>query len=565
VAVDITKIERHQQRLAQLKTERLSYDAHWQELSTYLLPRSGRFGAGRQTDRGTRKHNAIYDSTGTTAIRILAAGMMSGMTSPARPWFRLTTSDSEMMKFGPVKTWCAEVTRKMLEVFAKSNTYMALHAIYEELAVYGTACSVVMDDFTSVIHHYPSTVGEFFLASDFRGRVNTLYREFEKTVGELVGEFGYENCSATVKNAYDNKNLNTWVPIVHAIEPRAEYDNTKRDKGNMPFASCYFELGETKDGKYLRESGFKDFPALAPRWQKTGADVYGGSPGMEILGDTKQLQHQQLRKANGIDYMTKPPLQVPVNMKSSDVDTLPGGITYVDSTGQNAGIRTAFDVNLRLDHLLQDLVDVRERIRTGCYADLFLMLANNQTGQMTATEVAERHEEKLLMLGPVLERLHNELLDPLVEMTFTKMLAAGVLPPPPEELSGTELNVEFVSMLAQAQRAVGTASVDRFVGNLGAVAQFKPEVLDRFDADTWADRYSDMLGIDPELIVPLDKAAIIRKGRAEAQAQAAQQEQTNMAADTAQKLGATPTSGGNAASDILNMFSGYGSPSGVEV
>lgn len=562
---EYTSIEKHQARLGQLKTERSSYNSHWQELSTYLLPRSGSFSDGRQTDRGTRKHNAIYDSTGTQAIRVLAAGMMSGMTSPARPWFRLATADSEMMKYGPVKAWCAEVTRKMLEVFAKSNTYMALHALYEELAVYGTACSVVMDDYQSVIHHYPSTVGEFYLASDFRGRVNTLYRTFEKTVGEVVGEFGLENCSPTVKNLYEGKNLSTWVPLVHVIEPRAEYDMAKRDKKNMPFASCYFEAGETKDGKYLRESGFKDFPALTPRWQKTGADVYGGSPGMEILGDVKQLQHEQLRKANGIDYMTKPPLQVPVSMKSSDVDTLPGGITYVDATGQNAGIRTAFDVNIRLDYLLADIQDVRERVKSGCYADLFLMLANGQNTSMTATEVAERHEEKLLMLGPVLERLHNELLDPLVEMTFTKMLGAGVLPPPPEELQGTELNVEFVSMLAQAQRAVGTNSVDRFVGNLGAVAQFKPEVLDRFDADTWADRYSDMLGIDPELIVPLDKAAIVRQGRAQAQAQAAQQEQANMAADTASKLGSTPTTGGNAASDIINMFSGYGSPSGVEV
>ena len=132
------------------------------------------------------------------------------------------------------------------------------------------------------------------------------------------------------------------------------------------------------------------------------------------------------------------------------------------------------------------------------------------------TEVAERHEEKLLMLGPVLERMHNEILDPLIEMTFSRMVEAGIVPPPPDELQGMELNVEFVSMLAQAQRAIATNSVDRFVGNLGAMAGIKPEVLDKFDADRWADAYADMLGIDPELIVPGEQVALIRKQRAEA-------------------------------------------------
>ena len=161
------------------------------------------------------------------------------------------------------------------------------------------------------------------------------------------------------------------------------------------------------------------------------------------------------------------------------------------------------------------------------------------------------------MLGPVLERLHNEILDPLIEMAFSRMVEAGIVPPAPQEMQGMELNVEFVSMLAQAQRAIATNSVDRFVGNLGAVAQLKPDVLDKLDADRWADAYADMLGIDPELIVPGDKVALIRQARAEAQQQAAQAEQMAQAADSVQKLSAADTSGQNALTDVTRAFSGY--------
>lgn len=545
-------------RWGALKTERSSWLSHWKEISDYLLPRSGRYFV-QDRDRGQRRHNNIYDSTGTRALRVLAAGMMAGMTSPARPWFRLGTADPDLMKFAPVKMWLDDVTRTMSTVFQKSNTYRSLHSMYEELGAFGTGAAIVLPDFKNVIHHYPLTVGEYCIATDYQGNVNTLYREFQKTVHELVGEFGIENCSNTVKNLYDRGSLDQWVTVLHAIEPRSDRDARKRDGKNMPFSSCYFEIG-AQEGKYLSESGFKEFPGLVPRWATTGGDIYGNSPGMEALGDIKQLQHEQLRKAQGIDYKTKPPLQVPTSMKNRDVETLPGGISFVDASSPHGGIRTAFETNIDLSHLLEDIRDVRGRIQGSFYADLFLMLANQTDARMTATEVAERHEEKLLMLGPVLERLHNELLDPLIETTFSRMIEAGVVPPPPPELEGQDINVDFVSMLAQAQRAIGTNSVDRFVGNLGQIASFKPDVLDKFDSDKWADSYSDMLGVDPELVVPSDQVALIRQARAKAAQDAAQQEQMAQGAQTAKNLSQAQTSEPSALTNVIDMFSGYNSP-----
>ncbi|MFY8163618.1 MAG: portal protein, partial [Brevundimonas sp.] len=232
----------------------------------------------------------------------------------------------------------------------------------------------------------------------------------------------------------------------------------------------------------------------------------------------------------------------------------------------NNGIKTAFEVNLNLQYLLNDIMDCRERVRGAFYADLFLMLANaGPNTRMTATEVAERHEEKLIMLGPVLERLHNELLAPLVDTTFTRMVQAGIVPPAPQELQGMDLNIEFVSMLAQAQRAIGTNAVDRFVGNLGAIAQMKPDILDKFDQDEWADVYADMLGIDPALIIADKDVALVRQARAQAMAAKEQAAVMQQQSQTVKNMAQAPTGGANALTDITNMFSGYGSPSPVEV
>lgn len=548
-----------------LYSERSSWVSHWREISTYLLPRNGRFFES-DANKGTRKHNSIYDNTSTRALRVLGAGLMAGATSPARPWFRLGTHDPDLNDFQPVKVWLSDVASRMHRVFQKSNTYRALHQIYEELGAFGTGASVVMPNFQNVIHHYPLTCGEYCIATDAEGKVCTLYREFQMTVSQLVKQFGYENCSTNVQQAFDGKHLDSWITVIHAIEPRYGRDPSKRDNRNMPWKSVYFEKASESD-KVLSESGFRQFPALVPRWAVMGGDIYGNSPGMEALGDIKALQQEQLRKAQAIDFQSNPPILAPMSAKGQETNFLPGGTTYIDmATMGNQSVKSAFDVPLKLDHLLLDIQDVRQRIQSTFYSDLFMMIANAVDNKMTATEVALLQEEKLLMIGPVLERLDNELLYPMIDMTFERMVEGGAIPPAPQEMQGMELSVEFISMLAQAQRAVATNSVDRFVGNLGAIAQFKPEVLDKFDADEWVDSYSDQLGVDPKLIVASDKVALIRQARDKAQAAAQAAALAEQNSKTAKNLATAPTGGQqNALQDVMGMFSGYQSPTATEV
>lgn len=544
---------------AQMESDYASWKAHYQELQSFILPRNGAFLTSNR-NRGEKRHNNILDNTGTRSLRVAGSGMMAGATSPARPWVRIVTGDPKINRTYSVKVWLDEVTKLVLRVIGKSNTYRVLHMMYEELACFGTAACIVLADYENVVHCHALTVGEYRLATDYKGNVNTCYRTFEKTVAETVGEFGYENCSTTVQELFDNNDLRGRVTIRHVIEPRKDRNPAKIDNLNMPWKSVYYEVGRD-EGKFLRESGFETFPVLAPRWGTAGGDVYGNGPGMEALGDIKQLQHEQLRKAQGIDFKSLPPMLIPAEAKGVDTKWMPGGTTYVNSTTPTAGIRPAFEVDLDLNHLLLDIQDVRERIRGSFFADLFLMLSfAGVNTRMTATEVAERHEEKLIQLGPVLERLHTELLAPLVRIVYEELLAAGVLPVAPPEIQNLELTLEFISMLAQAQRAVGVTGIERVLGIAGGVAQLKPDIIDNLDEDELWGELIDTIGVTPRISRDPDERNKARQAKIAAQNAAAQLAAGEQQAATVNSLANSPTGDRNALADVVGMFSGYDSP-----
>jgi len=553
-----TPLQRANARLQALRSERSSWMGHWLELAQYQQPRLGRF-LVTDRNRGEKRNNLIHDNVATNALRTLAAGMQSGASSPARPWFRMALADRDLMEQGDVKVWLNKVREIMLAVFAASNTYRTLHKMYEELGLFGVSASCVLPDYDNVLHHYPMPVGSFACATNHKGQVDTLVREFEMTVVQTVRQFGLENCSISTQALFKSGQYDQWVKVVHLIEPNTDRDPAMMDSKNMLFRSVYFEPNQIQSGKFLSESGFKRFPALVPRWDVTGNDAYGLSPGMNVLGDVKQLQFQHLRKAQGIDYQVNPPIVVPTMYKDAARGRLPGGIMYVDSVGGSQPVRSAFDVPINLQHLSADIMDIRERIKSGYFADLFMMLANDTRSGITATEVAERHEEKMLMLGPVLERLHNEMLQPLIEITFDRLMDAKVLPPPPAAIQGRELDIEFISVLAQAQRAVQAQGMDRLLGTVASIAQGKgdPTVWDKIDTDQVIDDYGDMYGINPEIIVPDDVVA--QKRAARAKAQQAQQ----MAAAAPQMVDSAKTASEinpQQLQDVMGMFSGYGSP-----
>lgn len=543
------------QRHAAGKSERSSWDTLCREVTDYLLPYAGRYSLS-DVNRGDRRNLKIIDSTATRRARGLSAALMSYNNSPARPWFALTLGDPDLAEYHPVKMWLTDVTQQMHRVIAAGNTYRTFHKMYDEMIAFGTAVSIVRPDFESVLWHYPVTNGQFWLADSSKGDIDVCFREFDMTVRQIVRQFGLENCSDGVKQAVTQGNWETRFTVIHAIMPREDRNPMRRDGLNKKFMSVYLEAGG-RDDQILREDGFDQFPVLAPRWDTTGGDVYGNGPGFECLGHIKQLQLMAEQEAKAIEYGVEPPLQGPSALKDKDVDRLPGGFTAVDLANPASKVQEMWRVQLDLNHLLLSKQDVRRQVDESFFADVFQQfLSLNDSTQRTATEIQARQNEIMTILGPVAASTQREMHGPFIEMLFSELLQADALPPMPEELSGAQLNVEYVSVLAQAQKSVGANNMDRFMGAIGVLAQIKPDVLDKVDSDRWVEEYADRLGIDPDQIVPGEEVALIRQKRNEANAAKEQALMMEQQAGTAKALSETAVGGPQRSA--LDALTGYG-------
>lgn len=510
--------EQLQKQQAQLTNDRSSFDPHWRELSDFINPRGSRF-LVTDVNRDDRRNTKIVDPTATLAARTLSSGMMSGITSPARPWFKLATPDPDMMDYGPVKLWLEVVQRRMNEVFNKSNIYQSLPLLYASLGNYSTGAMAVLEDDSDVIRTMMFPIGSYYMANSARGSVDTCFRKFSMTVRQLVMEFGLNNVSDSVKGMWDSGNYESWIEVIHAVYPNIDRDTAKLNSKNKPVKSVYYEVGGDSD-KLLRESGFDEFPIMAPRWEVNGEDVYGSScPGMIALGQVKALQLEQKRKSQLIDKATNPPMVGPSSLRNQRVSLLPGDITYIDQVTGQDGLKPAYLVNPNTADLLADIQDTRQIINSAYFVDLFMMLQNINTRSMPVEAVIEMKEEKLLMLGPVLERLNDECLNPLIDRTFSIMARKNLLPPPPDVLQGMPLRIEYISVMAQAQKSIGISSLSSTVGFIGQLARAKPEALDKLNVDQAIDAFAEMSGVSPTVIVPQEQVEQVREQRAQQQQQ----------------------------------------------
>lgn len=538
----------YEKKLSALKAERLHWENDWKVIQENFLPFRGRFFMSEANRSQKTRINSSINNRGIMAVRTMRSGLMAGVTSPARPWFRLATTDPDMMKFRPVKEYMEIVERMMRDIFAQSNLYQVLPNVYGELGTFGTAAMIAMPNYNDVVRFFPVTIGQYSLATNEDQNVDTMYREFRMTSKQAMERF-QGRVSETIKRAYNEGNYTTMFDFCHAIEPNSNAKSNAIMGVDMPYKSVYFERGQSavSFSEISKESGFGSFNVMAPRWETTGEDVYGYGCGYFGLGDNKQLQIQEKRKGQAVDKMVSPPMKAPSTMKNVPIVGIPAGVTYYDSTSPSGGdgISPLYEVRPAIQELSLDMERVEERISRAFYEDLFLMLAQSDRRQITAREIDERVEEKLLMLGPAMESMHNELLNPLIGNTYAEMVKANILPEPPDEIQGQPLKVEYISTMAQAQKMVGIGSIERWIGFVGNVAQIYPDARHKVDAVNAVDQVGEMLGVPQKLIRPDEDVKNIIQQEA-AQAQQAQALQTGMAGvQAAEMLSNAQTSKGN--------------------
>ena len=564
----VFKLRQHlDSRLVGLRQARYSSWVEWREVADYILP--GRYiwlCTPQEMQRGAPRNQRIIDPTATKASRVCAAGMMGGITSPGRPWFKLTVPDMDVADSSPVKLWLDEVCKRMQRVLAGSNYYSAKSQQYHDLVVFGTAPMLINEDAEDVIHCVNPCAGEYFLANSPRLTIDTFYREFSQTVAQLVAEFGEDAVTDDVLTAFKQggAGLGREIKVLHCIEPNDSRVGGRVLPSRFAWREVYWQAGSRQD-KVLRIRPYHEQPFSCPRWDLVANNVYGYSPGMEALGLVKSLQLLSRREAQAIDKMVNPPLKAHVSMKNQPAVMLPGGVTYVtDMSAANSGIAPVYEVKPDLEALEVVLQRIVANIGKTFFTDLWQMLAE-ETKDMTAFEVAQRKEEKLIVLGPVIERNENEGLDPDLDRVFAIMNRRGMIPPAPSAIHGFPLQVQYVSMLAQAQRAASTGAMEQLVAFVGRLLAADPSAIDNIDIDEAIDEYADMMGVSSKVIRSTMAVAQIRQARQQAQSQQQAMQQTMAGVQGAQTLSQTPVGqGGTALDAVLGLGGGVGGQQGAQ-
>ena len=553
-----SKLGRLKRRHSALKTERAAYDPAWKEAAENILPRRARFFT-QDANKGGKKESKIYNSKPTSASRTQASGMMASISSPARKWMKITTTLPELRELAPVKEWLDIVEERVLAAFSKSNIYNCLHNVYADIGTFGTSAMLVEEDPDTIVRAYVFPIGSYCLAQNAKGEVDTIFREFQMTSRQLVDMFGEENCSQSVRDDVNQGRLDKWNDVVLVIQPNGDYQPERIGAAGKEISTCWYEArtpDEGPDAKPLRESGYSERPWMTPRWNVTGEDVWGTGPGTEALADAKMLQLLEKRKMQAFDKVVNPPMRAPTSLMGGRSSLLPGDVTYVDGSSPGQTFSPAMELNpMALPAFRQEIRECEMRIEDAYFASLWLTMQRIDAGKMTATEVTARQQEQMLLLGPVMERLEDELLRPLVERVFAVLTRNRLIPPPPDELEGQELKIDYVSIMAQAQKLLGTANIERFVTFVGHLHAVDQNAIDKLDLDQSIDEYGDAIGVPARIIRSDDKVAAIRQARADAAAQQPQQVDAAAAVQGAKGLSETDTGQDNALTRMLGNLS----------
>ena len=494
-------------RLQDLEQARSNWETHWQEIADYMRPRKADITKNRNP--GQKRTELIFDGTAIHAAEMLSASLHGMLTNMSTPWFTLRYTEPALEDDDIAKEWLQLAEQTMYQAFQRSNFQEQVHEMYDDLVCFGTAIMFVEKDETTSYRFSTRHIAECFVAEDHNGRVNTVYRKFKMSARAAMNQFG-DNVSDRIKQA-DKKDPHGMVELVHVVLPREDRDLTKKSAQNKPWASLYLD---SEEKTVLGESGYDEMPYVVPRWLKASTENngFGHSPAMSCLADTKMLNKLSEITIRAAQKQIDPPLMVPDDSFMLPIRTVPGGLNFYRSGTRDRIEPLNIGANQPLGLQMEE--QRRQAIRSAFYVDQ-LILQQNQT--MTATEVIQRTEEKMRLLGPVLGRLQAEFLQPLIERCFNILSRDKVLPPPPEFMAGLNIEIEYVSPIAKAQRSGDIQSIVRMLEMLGPLQDMEPGIIDWIDMDGLAKHAIKVLGIPAAVVRGMEEVGQIRTQRQQQQ------------------------------------------------
>lgn len=497
-----------------LAGERTTIESHWQELAERFLPIKANITSIRTP--GSKLKTTNYDGTAMESLLIFAAGLHSYLTNPSSRWFELGVDDEEAKKDKEVKEWLQACQTRIFLAFNNSNFNQQIHETYIDFGCFGTACLYEEEDPLQKVRFYARPVAECHIMENEREIVDVNIRKCKYTVRQAYLKWGDRSGEVIL----DKVKAGKWtdeVVVIHSTMPRFKREEGKQDSKNKPFESKYIE----KSKKHLLgESGYDEFPYFVPRQVKVSGEVWGYSQSMVALPDVKTLNTMSKTTLKAAQKMVDPPIVVPDDGYILPLKTTAGAVNMknADAKAEIEILQSEVKGNFPISLEMQE--QRRQQIRRAMFVDLFLTLAKLDK-EMTAKEVVERVNEKMLILGPILGRLMHELLDPLIHRTFAILMRAGSLPPIPaalknEDGSTKDYSVVYISPLAKAQRLAEAKSINDFIITVSGVNAIASTAVDNINVDAVVKRLADIYNIPADLLNSDDTIKQIRDGRAKA-------------------------------------------------
>lgn len=497
-------VQQYTRRFRQLKSQRSNYEATWEKISAVVRPDAASFTSLSNT-KGRVAGADLYDSTGLHANELLAAGFFSHLTNPTKQWFVLEMENKELNDMRDVKLWLEEVSRRMYtEIHRPATGFVtACQECYLDYGAYGNCVMFVTEDARGGLSFISLPLQECYFVENDGGRVTALYRNYLRTVSQLVSRFGIDNVSKDVKKYFMDGELDKEIECLHVIEP----------EGNR-YTSIYIDM---MYNHMMSSSFFVEEPFMAARFQKTSYEVYGRGPGFTALADLQMLQQINKTVLQGAQKMVDPALIVPDNAFIEPIRLFPGAVNYMRSSAATAGVQPIQTTGT--PQLGENIAEgYRQRIREIFYVN---QLQLNRGPEMTATEVLQRTEENLLTLGPIMGRALTELLSPCIKRIFGLLLRAGKLPAPPDVLigSGARLRIEYTAPMVRIQSQEMANNLMKAFQVITPLASIDPAALQVYNVEAIARALNDMYALSPSFVRTQEELDEMRAAQADAQQQ----------------------------------------------
>jgi hypothetical protein len=578
--VDVLEYGLHQTKRAWLdavgagmKQQRRPYEPVWSDEAQFMLPYRTRFTLAEQ-NQGIRVNEDIIDSTVTYAQKTFKGGMLAVNCNPSSLWFNLRTPDPERSKYGKHARWLEEVRGRILRRLAASPFYSVTADVIGDAGGFSNGMCVIEEDYETTFTMKSLPLGSYWIGKDRRGGVAYFLSERRVTLYQAVEDYAIVRADGTLdfsmfskslqRQIRENKLNETWVDVAQMI-----YPNPRWRPGNpfrKRYTSCHYELGSSvSDGqqggwhgedenKSLRESGFSILPVKMFQWAPRDGDVWSiDCPGMDTLGDVKQLHLGERRELQAVEKTINPPLVGPAEIATMRLKLGPGEVNAVEE-GQSKGLRSIYDMRFPIgDHQFKQN-EVRGRVLKNWHTPLFRLFEGlDENKQRTATEIEARKAEKLVLLSPHSQHLQQNYLGPSVESVFDFMVRQDDIPPPPPDLEGEPLEIEYESPMSQAQRAVGLGSITQVVGLVGDLAR-ATENRELLDVIRWEEAirlFGKGAGAPETMFTDPEELQALRQARAQQAAAAQQMEVIEQGARAAKDLAAAKTGEKNALTDLV--------------